>query len=168
MAETAYTWDDLKFLEEEENRLQFSHFDEEVMLQLGCKVIEVSRDFFNGKIAVQIYRVRDNCAAFQYVADEKSERNLLFASGKKNACLKGGHSSFHAFVLGNLEGRGDTLFQDIDKIPAGGAYPLRVNGEIIAVLALSGLKNGDDHRLIVRTLCDFLKQDYIPFEKTIV
>ena len=168
MAEYNYDWEDLEFLEKEEEKLQLPAFNDEVMLEVGLKVIEASREFLPEKVSVQIYRVSDGCAAFQYVADEKTERNLLFAKGKKNACLKGRHSSFYAFVKGNLQGRGDTLFQNLEEIPAAGAYPLQVNGEIVAVLAVSGLHDGNDHRLIVKALSDYLHQEYTPFTKTIV
>ena len=170
MEEKEFNYDkkDLEFLEAEEQRLQFAQFTEAEMLRLAEAIVHQAKKYEPEKIAFQITRLRDNCVAFQFVSDEKAERNILFAQGKRNACIHEGHSSFHAFVRGHVEGNADALFtRGLEEIPAAGAYPIRVKDEIVAVLGVSGLHQGNDHRLIVEALCEVLNQEYIPFEKEI-
>lgn len=43
--------------------------------------------------SVTITREADGVRMFQWVSDDKEERNLLFADGKRHAALKAGHAS---------------------------------------------------------------------------
>ena len=89
------------------------------MLRLAEAIVHQAKKYEPEKIAFQITRLRDNCVAFQFVSDEKAERNILFAQGKRNACIHEGHSSFHAFVRGHVEGNADALFtRGLEEIPA--------------------------------------------------
>jgi len=163
-----YTQEDLTFLSEEEKRLGYESFRSAEALKLGEEIIRIAQKEYESGVSVQIIRLKDNVVIFQYVSDEKGERNLLFGSGKKNACLQYGHSSFYAFVKEIVENHTERLFPGMELIQAAGAYPVFVKNEMAGVIALSGLSDGNDHRLIVKALCAAQGKEYIPFEKEIV
>ena len=48
-------------------------------------------------------------------------------------------------------------------LPAGGVFPLRVQGEWTATLMISGLHDGKDHELAVRSLSRVLGVDVPEF-----
>jgi len=163
-----YTAEDLRFLEDEEKRLSFDCFNAHEACRIGCKIMKTSEEDYGDGVSVQIIRLKDNVTCFQYVADSKGDRNLQFAAGKKNACIRYGHSSFYAFVKEIVDNNTKDLFPSMEMIQAAGAYPVFVDGNMEAVIAVSGLSNGDDHRLIVKALSELLGKEYIPFSKQIV
>ena len=50
-------------------------------------------------------------------------------------------------------------------IPAGGAFPIVVNGKHAYTVCVSGLHEGKDHEIIVNALSNYLKRDIPPFKK---
>ena len=163
-----YTAEDLRFLKEEEQRLGYESFGAREALALTEKIIEIAEEEYQSGIYVKIRRLNDNATMVEYTSDDKNERNAQFAQGKVNACLSYGHSSFYAFVKENVEGHTERLFPGMEMNQAAGAYPVFVNGEMAAVIGVSGLKEGNDHRLIVKALCAVQGKEYVPFEKEIL
>lgn len=49
------------------------------------------------------------------------------------------------------------------QLPVSGAFPIKVGEELVAVVGLSGLKNGDDFRVLVAGMADYLSVQAEPF-----
>ena len=92
-----------KQLEKLERELWFADFDSQTALELGSRMVRLSRKYGEG-IAVRIMRESDGMAVFQYVEDDRARRNLDFAMKKRNAVLKTGHCSLWAMVWKQTHG----------------------------------------------------------------
>ena len=66
---------------EQERMLRYEHFGSTEALKLGNVVASLAPDFGEG-VSITITRESDGVRMFQWVADDKDERNLLFAEGK--------------------------------------------------------------------------------------
>lgn len=123
-------------------------------LDLGHAAIDLIDDYESG-YSITITRERDGVVMFQWVDDAKGERNLAFAEGKRQSALEAGHASpwteLDAAERGlDVEGH---VFADVpNRVPACGAFPIRVGDEWVATIAVSGLMDGLDHEVIVRAL----------------
>lgn len=103
--------------------------------------------------SVTITREADGVRMFQWVSDDKEERNLLFADGKRHAALKAGHASPWAQLEAAAAGDAGTVWGNVpEEVPACGAFPIRVGDEWVATIAVSGLDAGLDHEVILRAL----------------
>jgi len=137
---------------EQERVLRYEHFGSAEALKLGSVVASLAPDFGEG-VSVTITRESDGVRMFQWVADDKDERNLLFAEGKRVSARKAGHAGpwaqLEAAKVGNVSG----MWENVPaEVPACGAFPLRVGDEWVATLAVSGYMEGLDHEIILRAL----------------
>ena len=108
---------------------------------------------FASGYSVTITRERDGVRMFQWVSDDKDERNLLFADGKRHSALKAGHAGPWAQIEAAIEGDLAAVWANVpNEVPACGAFPIRVGDEWVATIAVSGLDAGLDHEVILRAL----------------
>ena len=78
---------------EQERVLRYpERFGSAEALALGSAAAALVHAFPSG-YSVSITREADGVRVFQWVADDKEERNLLFAEGKRNAARAAGHAS---------------------------------------------------------------------------
>lgn len=137
---------------EQERLLRYRHFGASEALELGCALVALVPEYGEG-VSVTITREADGVALFQWVADDKGARNLLFAEGKRAAARKAGHAGpwaqLEAVCRGDISGVWDNVPAEV---PACGAFPLRVGEEWVATLAVSGYHDGLDHEIILRAL----------------
>jgi uncharacterized protein (UPF0303 family) len=154
-----FSRDDIEMLRQQENLLRFSAFGSADALAIGQILARLSAEYPE-QLAVVITREADQTVIFQYVMDEKKQRNLNFAAGKRNAVLASGHSSLLTLAEaceGNIP---DALLKEDEVIiPVGGAFPVFVDGVHTATIAVSGLHEGKDHEIIVRALAEYLNID---------
>lgn len=137
---------------EQERVLRYGSFGAYEALELGRIAISLVLAFASG-YSVTITRERDGVRMFQWVADDKDERNLLFADGKRHSALKAGHAGPWAQLEGAIaEDLSEVWAHVPDEVPACGAFPIRVGDEWVATIAVSGLDAGLDHEVIVRAL----------------
>lgn len=163
-----YTQEQLDELEKIEEELVFEHFDSHDALRLGNLLIKLTKKY-DGELAVIITREDDQTVVFQHVMNTKSERNLQFAQMKRNTVLETGHCSFWKLVHGIVHGQSPAeLFSSGTSVPAGGAFPIIVNGEVTYTAAVSGLHNGDDQRILTEALSEYLHRENIVFHGTIL
>lgn len=160
-----YTDEALALLKKEEEDLVLESFDSRTAFEIGC-LLKEEAEKEDREVSIQIFRESDRAVVFQYMMDSKSERNLIYGEKKRQASLWCGHSSVYPNVKHRLDGSYAKLFAQVpDVLPVGGAFPLRVNGKVAATICVSGLHEGKDHELIVRTLYKYLgkeKRDF-PF-----
>jgi uncharacterized protein (UPF0303 family) len=137
---------------EQERVLRYERFGSAEALRLGSVVASLAPDFGEG-VSVTITRESDGVRMFQWVADDKDERNLLFAEGKRASARKAGHAGPWAQLEAAKVGDVSRVWDNVPaEVPACGAFPLRVGDEWVATIAVSGLHEGLDHEVIVRAL----------------
>lgn len=152
----------------EQDLLHYDQFGAKEALQLGTEVIRQS-ERYKEDICFYIMRLSDNVPIFQYIGDSCSQRNLSFAAGKFNTVLKTGHCSLWALAQEETSGGVNAVFSENSNcIPAGGAFPIFENNKMVAVLATSGLHDGNDHRVVVEALCKIQEKEEPRFSGVII
>ena len=142
----------LAVLVEQERVLRYESFGSAEALELGVALAGLAPAFGEG-VSVTITRESDGVRVFQWVADDKDKRNLLFAEGKRAAAIKAGHAGPWAQIAAASSGDLAGVWDNVPaEVPACGAFPIRVGDEWVATLAVSGLSNGEDHEIILRAL----------------
>ena len=142
---------------EQEAAIRFDVFGAGEAMALRRIVERVASGFEHG-MSVTIVRESDDLTMFQWVADDCGGRNVQFALGKRAAARKAGHASPWAQLLAAAEGADPASVWDRvpDEVPACGAFPIRVGDAWAATLCVSGLSDGADHEVIVRSLEEML------------
>jgi len=140
-------------LEQEEVLRYKESFDSAAALELGCALAGLEKEFSETYV-VQIVRAADAEVVFQWLPDDKGTRNLDFAAGKIAETLATGHASCFRQIEALKEGEGlDALFAEApERLVSAGAFPIYADGELTAVIGVSGLHQGLDHEAIVRAL----------------
>lgn len=159
-----YTLEDLTTLETIEDILVFQTFNSQIALDLGSLIVQKSQRYPE-EVAVMIKREADGVNIFQYVADSKAQRNIDFAMRKRLAVLASGHSSLWPLVHRVVTGEGELV---AEALPVGGAFPIKVDGHIVATLAVSGLHEGMDFQIIVDSLREYLQVSIPDFRGQLV
>ena len=137
---------------EQERILRYERFGADEALRLGRAVVSLAPDFGEG-VSITITRESDGVRVFQWVADDKGERNLLFAEGKRAAARKAGHAGPWVQLEAAIDGDVSHVWDAVpDEVPACGAFPIRVGEEWAATVAVSGYMEGLDHEIILRAL----------------
>ena len=137
---------------EQERILRYERFGASEALRLGGVIAALAQDYGEG-VSVIITRETDGVRMFQWVADDKSERNLLFAEGKRAAARKAGHAGPWAQLEAAIAGDASHVWDNApSEVPACGAFPIRVGDEWTATIAVSGYMEGLDHEIILRAL----------------
>jgi uncharacterized protein (UPF0303 family) len=151
----------LDVLQQQEEQLQYERFGSAEALRLGNIAAQLAAEYDRG-VGIAVTRESDGLVLFQYAMDDKAPRNLGFMEGKRRAALDCGHSSLWAYVEPLVRGEQPPKPAP-DFVPTGGAFPIRVQGEWVATLSVSGLHEGKDHELAVRALAQALGRDVPPF-----
>ncbi|MEF2072417.1 heme-degrading domain-containing protein [Consotaella aegiceratis] len=146
---------DLAAIARQEQELQFSRFDEETAWELGTRL----RDLGTGlPIAIDVRRFGQPLF-FTALAGTKPD-NLEWVR-RKSAVVARFYRSSYAVGL-DLQRTGSTLaarygIADADYAAHGGAFPIRVaSAGIVGCVTVSGLKQRDDHAIVVRALAEHL------------
>lgn len=158
-----YTEQTLAALQAQEDDLQFDTFGNAEVMALGNALARLAEEYDRG-VGAAITRESDGLVVFQYMMQDKALRNLSFMEGKRQAVRASGHCSPWLRVENTLNGKWqDLLVQKPRILPGAGAFPIRVKGEHVATVSVSGLHEGRDHELIVRALCHVLDKPVPPF-----
>ena len=137
----------------QEERLQLDRFDHDDAFRLGMKLVERARAAAM-PLTIQVTRVHQ--VLFQAAMPGTVLDNDHWVRRKTATVYRFGHSSFYMGV--SCRARGVTLAERYGVDPAdyaehGGAFPVRVRGVgLVGVVAVSGLPQEEDHRLVVETL----------------
>ena len=143
----------MEVLLEQERVLRYAEsFGAYEALELGQAAIGLIPQFGEG-YSITITREADGVRMFQWVDDNKDERNLLFADGKRHSALKAGHAGPWAQLEATAAGDVSQVWANVpEEVPACGAFPIRVGDEWVATIGVSGLMEGLDHEVIMRSL----------------
>ena len=141
----------------QEDRLQFDRFDHDDAYGLGIMLVEAARAD-GAPLTIALTRVQQ--ILFHVALPGTVLDNDHWVRRKTATVYRFGHSSFYMGVSCRARG---VAFAERDSVdPAefaahGGAFPVRVRGVgLVGTVAVSGLPQEDDHRLVVTILERFL------------
>lgn len=147
-----FSEEDKEILVSIEESLIFQSFDSQAALALGVLLVEEAVAF-GEEPAIRMERLSDEATIFQYIGNSGEERNIGFALRKMAAVRATGFSSLYSLAL-----LGDNpQLLDLERtLPVAGALPIKVAGEMVAILGISGLHHGNDHLLLMQVLSNLL------------
>lgn len=158
-----YRKENVAELLEMERTLRFDSFDSLAAFSLGEIIVQLSSKYQEG-LCVSIIRESDQLVIFQYVSDSCSKRNIDFAMKKRNTVLLTGHCSLWALVQEVVDKNVAVVFEEGSEcLPVGGSFPIYVGENIVATISISGLKNGQDHQIIVDAVSTYLNKQVSTF-----
>jgi uncharacterized protein (UPF0303 family) len=143
----------LQVLADDERRLRFSSFTNDDAIELGLALLDAARQ---AAAPVTIDVRRNGQQLFHAALDGTSADNDEWIRRKCNVVDRFGHSSFYVGTLCRLQG--GTIEEVFGVDPReyadhGGAFPVIVHGVgVVGSVAVSGLPQADDHRLVVEVL----------------
>ncbi|MDT7804442.1 MAG: hypothetical protein QOI78_7875 [Actinomycetota bacterium] len=144
-------------LADQEERLQFTQFDNETALALGAQLLAAARD---RGLPVTISVRRNGQRLFHAALPGTSADNDAWIERKSRVVDRYGHSSF--LVGSQFRAKGGTFEKDSRLDPDlyaahGGVFPVLVRGVgPVGTVGVSGLPQADDHAFVVEQLELFL------------
>jgi uncharacterized protein (UPF0303 family) len=151
--------DRLDLLLEQENTLQFTRFDSQTAWRLGSYLVQRSKKDNLG-IVVDI-SLSGHCL-FHYSANGTSLDNDTWIARKIRTVLRFGHASYYMgckLALEGTSGAARYYLDERDYCFHGGGFPIILKGTgVIGSLAVSGLKQEQDHDLAVQALAYILRK----------
>jgi uncharacterized protein (UPF0303 family) len=143
----------LDTLTQQENELQFTAFSSDTALALGLKLIELAKAE-SKSITVNI--TINGKVLFHHAMQGASADQAEWIRRKNNVVARFGRCSFY---VGTDHKHRGVVFEDIkhldpkDYAPFGGAFPITLKGTgIIGTVTVSGLRQAEDHALVVQAL----------------
>ena len=147
----------LQSLLQEEEHLQFAQFTNEMALQIGLRIIEKVK-LENKDVRIDI--TRNGQQLFHYAFPKTSADNDMWVKRKSNVATRFGHSSHYMYtylrsIQKNIQER---FFVDPSEYASsGGAFPIIIkNVGVIGAIAVSGLPQEEDHRLVTSVISEFI------------
>lgn len=145
-------------LQEQEDLLQFTRFTHQDSYDLGQALVEAARRIA-APVAIDITRSGQQLFHASLAGATADNDSWILRKGR--VVTRFGHSSLY---MGQLCRDKGTTFQDKFGLPLarfaahGGAFPLTIKDVgVIGVIAVSGLPQVQDHRLVVHVVDDFLR-----------
>lgn len=147
----------LKNLLQEEQELQFSHFNAATAWQLGCQMVERA---MREKLPVTIDIQKGEQQLFHYSMPGTSADNDEWVRRKVRLVKRFGHSSYYMGQLLKHKGKsiGESyLISESEFAAHGGCFPILIKDTgMIGTVTVSGLPQEDDHQLVVQSIREFL------------
>jgi len=146
-------------LKREEEELQFDSFTNETALQIGLGLIDQAK-LENKSITIDIRKGEQQL--FHYAFPGTSADNDDWVMRKARVVNRFGVSSYRMEI--ELRAAGTTLAERYSLSPSlyapyNGAYPIYARGfGVIGTIAVSGLPDDQDHKLITSVLRNILKR----------
>ena len=151
-------------LDREERALQFDRFDHQTAWEVGLALVEKARAA-DAPVTVDIRR--NGQQLFHAALPGTAPDNDAWILRKQRVVERFGRSSLN---IGERARQAGTTFEeqmrlDPDLYAAhGGAFPVTVRGVgVVGGVAVSGLPQVEDHRLVVEVLSEFLGVDVATF-----
>ncbi len=143
----------LERLADDERRLVLASFDEDVAWQLGTELVETAQA---ERLPVAIAIRRGAQVLFHAALPGASADNDAWIERKCRVVERYQRSSYAVGTGFRAQGttfEASSLLDPTVFAAHGGAFPLRVQGAgMVAIVAVSGLPQADDHALVVRVL----------------
>ena len=143
----------LQTLTQQEQELQFTAFSSDTALTLGLKLVELAKA---GGKAITINITINGKVLFHHAMQGASADQADWIRRKNNVVARFGRCSFYVGIDHKHRG---VVFEDIkyldpqDHAANGGAFPITLKGTgIIGTVTVSGLRQAEDHALVVEAL----------------
>jgi uncharacterized protein (UPF0303 family) len=150
---------ELETLLDQESRLQFSQFDEDTAWELGSLLVAEAKKL---KLPIAIDIRRGERQLFHASLKGASADNDQWILRKTRTVHRWGHSSFYMnrFLASLGKTIGEKYFvSDQEYAAAGGGFPILVRGTgLVGTVAVSGLPQEEDHRLVIRCIEVYLSK----------
>lgn len=145
--------DQIGKVRKEEKELRFWTFDRFDALNLGMLLGKELRGSIRPAAVLIIDPALPELPVFAWSMDGKEESHYGWAVRKIQTVLQTGISSWQAKLLNEADGRYEDVRDSEKSALAAGAFPIRnPDGDLLAIVGISGLKEPDDHPLLVRAL----------------
>ena len=152
--------DDIALIKEQERALVLPRFNEEIAFAIGCDIREHA--VAAGQTITVEIRAGDRRLFYTALAGTSADNDEWL---RRKANLV--HRLFRSTYRCVLENQGQDLsfpprraLDNADFVLAGGGFPIHVaHAGFIGSIAVSGLHERDDHRLVVDALCRHLGTD---------
>jgi uncharacterized protein (UPF0303 family) len=152
--------DDIIILKQQEKALQLSSFSEADAWALGSAMREMA--------AVRnlplVMDIRIGIRPLFYVAmPGTTPENPDWVRRKFNTVYRFEGSSYRIALEYKAKGNAFDQSRGIDPMTyanAGGGFPLRVGGNVVGAVSVSGIPQRDDHNFVVENLAAFLRVEY--------
>ena len=150
-------------IKRQEQALQFTSFDNDTALTIGCYIIEQAKA---DKVAVTVDVTVNRNLLFFHAMAGTSPNNIDWIRRKSNLVNRTGHASFYTHIVAINNGQDFNnlpTFETNDFAAHGGSFPIILKGTgQIGTITVSGLTGVDDHAMAVRALKWYLKQSEVP------
>jgi uncharacterized protein (UPF0303 family) len=143
----------LKLLLDQEQRLQFTAFDNETAIAIGMDIVGRGR---RDKLPIAVDATRNQQQLFHMALPGTAVDNDLWIRGKNAVVYRFGHSSL--YVGASCRAAGKTMEEkylvDSHEYRAhGGAFPVFVKRVgLVGTITVSGLPQEEDHRMVVEAI----------------
>jgi uncharacterized protein (UPF0303 family) len=147
----------IRGLEQQEQRLQFTHFDNDDAWRLGGLLVEFGRD---RRLPIVVDIRRHGQQLFHAALPGSTAENDSWIERKVRVVNRFSASSY--LVGRRLAVNGTRLDEDMGVVPIeyaahGGSFPIRIAGVgVVGSITVSGLAQADDHALVVEAIERFL------------
>ena len=152
--------DILEQLLQEEHELQFASFNEATAWQIGYHLVERAQ---REGLAITIDVTRGTHQLFHASLNGTSPDNDEWIKRKVRLVYRLGHSSFYVGHLLKSKGKRIEeayLLSESEYAPHGGCFPVIVRDTgVIGTITVSGLRQEEDHKLVVGAIRDYLAQE---------
>jgi uncharacterized protein (UPF0303 family) len=152
--------DMLEQLLQEEQELQFTKFNESIAWQIGSQLVEQS---LSKNLPVAIDITRGDHQLFHASLHGTSPDNDEWVKRKVRLVYRFGHSSFYIGQLLKSKGKSIVeayLVSESEYASHGGCFPVIVKDTgVIGTITVSGLRQEEDHKLVVQAIRDYLAQE---------
>lgn len=163
---TKYNENDLDVLATQEKDLAYAQFNSKDALELGNTIAGMALQY-DRPVAIRITRCTDGLDLFQYMMDEKNASNLKYMDGKRQSVIDTKHSSAWAYVKDKVDDSLSSWHEDQTHLLSGGAFPIYAGEEIVAIVQVSGLHEGKDHELIIKSIEKATNKNTTAFKKAL-
>lgn len=141
----------------QEERLQFTEFDNDTAFAVGMRLVETARREGKG---VTVDVCRNGQQLFHCALAGTSADNDAWIQRKNRVVNRFGHSSYYMgtyYRSKNSSIQESALLDPTEYAPHGGAFPVIVRGVgVVGTITVSGLPQQEDHALVVRVLAAHL------------
>ena len=145
-------------VKEQEERLLFDHFDEDIALEIGLDIIEMAVKKYRRAVSVRI--VMDAADVFSYKMPGTSSENDWWMDRKLAFSRYTGVSSLRAYLEAELGVREINWERRAGNLATcGGCLPVRMKdgSPVFAYILVSGMEHYNDHQLAVDAVAKHLK-----------
>lgn len=152
--------DMLKNLLQEEQDLQFTHFNEVTAWQLGSQMVEYA---MRENLSITIDIMRGQHQLFHYSMPGTSADNDEWVKRKTRLVNRFGHSSFYMGQLLKSKGKSieeSYLIPESEFAAHGGCFPIIIKSTgVVGTITVSGLPQEEDHKIVTQSIRAFLAKE---------